>query len=83
MEVEPVTVIEPNFWEWADQRLDATLGTKPIISIVTIRNGTSHIDQSLWENLTRVMGSGMGTMLQAQQIQQQPTATHIAQVGRR
>ena len=29
------------------------------------------------------MGSVIGAMLQAQQIQQQPTATHIAQAGRR
>ena len=29
------------------------------------------------------MGSSMGAILQAQQSQQQPTATHIAQAGRR
>ena len=29
------------------------------------------------------MGSGIGAMLQAQQIQQQPTATPSAQTGRR
>ena len=25
MEVEPVTVTDPQFWKWGDQRLDATL----------------------------------------------------------
>ena len=29
MEVEPVTITDPKFWKWADQRLDATLGTRP------------------------------------------------------
>ena len=33
IEVEPVTVKEPKFWKWADQILDATLGTRPTISI--------------------------------------------------
>ena len=42
--------------------------------------GTSHIYQSLWENLTRVVGSGMGEMIQAQQSQHQPTATPSSQV---
>ena len=48
MEVEPVTVIDPKFWKWADHRLDATLGTRPKISIVTRRSGTSQIDQYFW-----------------------------------
>ena len=48
MEVEPVTVTDPSFWKWADQRLNATLRTRPTRSIVTIRSGTSHIDQSFW-----------------------------------
>ena len=46
MEVEPVTVIDTKFWKWEDQRLDATLGTRPTRSIVTRRSGTSHIYQS-------------------------------------
>ena len=29
IEVEPVTFTDPKFWKWADQRLDATLGTRP------------------------------------------------------
>ena len=29
MELEPITVTDPKFWKWADQRLDATLGTRP------------------------------------------------------
>ena len=49
MEVEPVTVTDPKFWKWADQRLDATLGTRPTISIVTRRSGTSYIGQYFWE----------------------------------
>ena len=81
MEVEPVTVTYPNFWKWAYQILDDTLGTRPTRSIVTRINGTSHIDQSFWGKLTRVMGSGMGAMFQEQQSQQQPIATHIAQEG--
>ena len=48
MEVEPVTVTDPKFWKWADQILDATLGTRPKISIVTRRSGTSQIDQYFW-----------------------------------
>ena len=60
MEVEPVIVTDLKFWKWADQRFDSTLGTRPTRYIVTRRSGTSHIDQSLWENLTRVMVSGMG-----------------------
>ena len=83
MEVEPVTVTYPKFWKWADRRLDATLGTSTKRSIFKIRSGTSQIDQSFWENLTRVMGSDMGEMLQAQQIQQKLTSTPSAQAGHR
>ena len=81
VEVEPVTVTDPNFWKWADQILDATLVTRPKKSVVTRRSGTSHIDQPFWENLTKVMGSSMGAMIQSQQIQQQPTATPIVKSG--
>ena len=48
MEVESVTITDPKFWKWADQRLDATLGTIPTRSIVTRRSSTSQIDQSFW-----------------------------------
>ena len=48
MEVEPVTVKDPKFWKWADQRLDATLGTRTTISVFTRRSGTSQIDKSFW-----------------------------------
>ena len=81
MQVKPVTITEPKCWKWVDQRLDDTLGTRPTRSIVMIRSGTSQIDQSFWENLTRVMGSSMGEMLQSQQIQQKTTAIPISQVG--
>ena len=81
--MEPVTATYPKFWKWSDQRLDATLGTRTTKSLVTRSSGTSQIDQSFWGELTRVMGSGMGGMLQAQQSQQQPTATPSAQAGRR
>ena len=83
MEVEPVTVTDPKCWKWADQRLDATLGTRLTRSVVTRKRGTSQIDKSLRENITKVMGSSMGKMLQAQQIQQQLTETPIAKAGRR
>ena len=83
MEVKPVAITDPMFWKWADQRLDATLGTRPTRYVVTRRSGTSQIDQYFLENLARVIGSGMGAMLQAQQIQQQPTATRIVQSERR
>ena len=69
MEVEKVTITDPKFWKWEDQILDATLGTRPTISVVMRWSGTSHIDQSFWEILTKVMGSRMGKMLRAQQIQ--------------
>ena len=46
-------------------------------------SGKSQIDQSFWGTLTKVVGSSMGEMLQSQQIQQKPTATPIAQAGRR
>ena len=46
MEVEPVTVTDPKCWKWADQRLDATLGTRPTRSVVPRGRGTSKIDQS-------------------------------------
>ena len=39
MEVEPVTVTDPKFWKWADQRLDATLGTRTTRCIVARRSG--------------------------------------------
>ena len=81
--MEPVIATEPTFWKWVDQRLNATLGTRPTISIVTRRSGTSQIDQSFWGNLTRVIGISIGEMLQSQQSQQQPTVTPIAQAGRR
>ena len=29
MELQPVTTTDPTFWKWEDQRLDATLGTRP------------------------------------------------------
>ena len=61
----------------------AILGTRPTIYLVTNRGGTSHIDKSLWENLKRVMVSGIGAMNQAQQSQHQPTASPIAQTGHR
>ena len=83
MEVEPVTVIDPTFWKWEDQRLDATLGTRQTRYIVARRSGTSHIDQSFWENLTRAMGSGIEAMLQAKKIQHQPTSTPISQARHR
>ena len=60
MEVEPVTVTYPTFWKWADQILDAALGTKPTRSVVTRESSTSHIDQSFWEILTKFTGSRMG-----------------------
>ena len=81
--MEPVTVTDPKFWTLADQILDATLGTSPTRSIVTRRSSTSQIYQYFRENLTKVIGSSMGARLQAKQSQQQPTATHIAQAGRR
>ena len=59
------------------------MGTRPTRSLVTERSGTSQIDQSFWENLTRVMGSGMGAMLHVQQSQQHPNVTPIAQEGSR
>ena len=67
MEVEPVTATDPKCWKRADQILDATLGTRPTRYLVTKRSGTSQIYQYFWENLTRVMGSGMGEMIQEQQ----------------
>ena len=51
MEVDPVIATDPKFWKWADQRLDATLGTRPSRSPVMDRGGTSQIDQYLWETL--------------------------------
>ena len=83
MEAETVTATDPKFWKWVDHILNATLGTRPTRSLVTDRGGTSHIDKNFWDNLKRVMGSGMETMLQAQQIQQKPTATPSTQEGRR
>ena len=71
MEVEPVLVIDPKLWKWTDQILDATLVTRPTRSIVMRKSVTSQIYQSFWGNLTRVMGSGMGKMLQAQHSQHQ------------
>ena len=79
MEVEPVTVTDPKCWKWEDEKLDATLGTRSTRSVVMKGSCTSQIDNSFWEDLTKVMGSSMGEMLQAQQIQQQPTTTPIAQ----
>ena len=45
-ELEPFTVTDPKFWKWADQILDATLGTRPTRYVVTRRSGTSQIDHS-------------------------------------
>ena len=81
MEVEPVTAIDPKFWKLADQLLYATLGTRPKRSPVTNRGGTAQIDHYLWENLTKVMGSGIGAMLQSQYIQHQHTSTLSTQAG--
>ena len=78
MEVEPFTVTDPTFWKLTDHRLDYTLGTRPTRYVVTRRSGTSQIDQSFWENLAKIMNNIIGAMIQAQQIQHQPTATPIA-----
>ena len=83
MEVEPVTAIDPKICKWAHHRLDATLVKGPTRSPVTDRGSTSQTGQSFWENLTKIMASGMGGMLQEQQSQQQPTSTPCAQAGRR
>ena len=83
MEVEPFIVSEQKLWRGEDQRLNDRLVTRPTISVVTRGSGTSQIDQFLWENLKKVMGSSMVAMLQAQQSQQQTTATPIAQAGSR
>ena len=83
IEVELFNITYPKFWKWVDHILYAKLGTRPTRSIATRRSGTSQIYQSFWENLTRIMGSSMGEMLQEQQSQQQPTATPIVQAGRR
>ena len=48
MEVDPVIATDPKFWKWADQRLDATLGTRTTISVFTRRSGTLQIDKSFW-----------------------------------
>ena len=45
IEVEPVTVTDPKFWKWAEQRLDAIFVTSPTRYLVTRRSGTSHFDQ--------------------------------------
>ena len=47
MEVEPVTITDPEFWKWEDQILGATLGIWLTIFKVTIRSGTSQIVQSI------------------------------------
>ena len=65
MGVDPVTTTDPQNWKWAEHRLDATLGTRPTRSPVTDRGGTSQIVQYYWENLKRVMGSGMVTMYES------------------
>ena len=61
--VEPIAITDPKFWKLADRILDTIFGTRPTRSVVTRRSGTSHIDQSFWENLTKVMGSSMGAIL--------------------
>ena len=66
MKVEPVTYTDPKFWKWEDQLFDDTSITRPTRSPVTNRGGTSQIDQSLWENLKKVMGSSIEAILQAQ-----------------
>ena len=82
-EVDPVISTDQKFWKWADQILDATLVTRPTRYPAMVRVGTSNIDGSFWENLTTVMVSGMGAMLQAQHSQYQPTATPSAQAVHR
>ena len=83
MEVGPVTATDQLFLKLEDQRLDDTLVTRPTRFPVMDRGFISRIDKSFQETLTRVMGSGMGAMLQAQQSQQKPTATPSAQARRR
>ena len=48
MEVDPVTATDPIFWKWAEQRLDDTFGTRPTISPVMNRGGTSNINKYFW-----------------------------------
>ena len=57
--------------------------TRPTRSLVIDRGDTSNIDQCFLENLTRVIGSRMGAILQTQHRQQQPTVTPSVQEGRR
>ena len=82
IEVDPVIATDPKFCKKTDQRLDDTLGTSPTRSPVTNRGSTSKIVKSFWEDLTRVMGSGIGAMLLVQQSHQQPTSTPSAKVRR-
>ena len=81
--MEPVTSTDRKFWKWEDHIFNVTLGTRLTRSVVTRGSVTSQIYQSFWGNLTKVMGSIMGTMLQAQKRQQQSNATPIVQAGRR
>ena len=83
MEVEPVTTTYQIFWKLEDQRLYDTLGTKPSRYPYTNRGSTEKMDQLLWGNLTKVMGSGIGDMIQAQHIQRHTAATPSAHAGRR
>ena len=69
MELEPITVTDPKFWKWADQRLDATLGTIPTRSVITRGSGTSHIDQSFREGCGKKHGGNASGATK-------PTATH-------
>ena len=81
MEVEPFTTIEPKCWKLADHRLDSTLVTKPAQSPYTNRVSTAYMDQQFWENLSKVIGSGIGDMIQAQQRNQQTSDTPSAHAG--
>ena len=81
--MELVTATNPKFLKWLDQILDATLGKIPTRSTVTDRGGTPHIDKYFLGYFTRVMGSSIGAMIQAQQSQHQPTVVPSAQAGRR
>ena len=83
MELEAFTTTDPIFLEMGRPLFEFNIGKNSARSPGTNKSGTSQMDQSFWENLIKVMGSGIGYMLHEQWSQHQPTATPSAHTRHR
>ena len=83
-DVEPLTVIDAEFWAWVELRLDATLGARPVPVTHQTGGGQPPMDPAFLAQLSKTIYSTFGAAVQVHQGQQQQSAeTANAIIGRR